>query len=227
MSLCSIYIYIYLIFLTILCFTGFTYPRTKEINNEYYRKIRVEPQHKLYERLILNRIAPTVEEYLIKEQAGFRPGKSCTSQLLYLTQHIKDGYKVGNITGTTFVDLSAAYDTVNHRFLIQKLYNTTQGRKLCSVIQNLLSNRRFYVELNNECRRWRKQNNGRLQGSVLVLAPTLFNIYTNDQAIHYGTRSLLLLFAFQSMFISIWVSRLEIAEFPDSVRRSDGITVVG
>ena len=31
---------------------------------------------------------------------------------------------------------------------------------------------------------------------------------------------LLLLFAFQSMFISICVSRLEIAEFPDSVRRS-------
>ena len=30
----------------------------------------------------------------------------------------------------------------------------------------------------------------------------------------------LLLFAFQSMFISIWVSLLEIAEFPDSVRRS-------
>ena len=35
--------------------------------------------------------------------------------------------------------------------------------------------------------------------------------------LHQG---LLLLFAFQSMFISIWVSRLEIAEFPDSVRRS-------
>ena len=32
--------------------------------------------------------------------------------------------------------------------------------------------------------------------------------------------SVLLLFAFQSMFISIWVFRLEIAEFPDSVRRS-------
>ena len=31
---------------------------------------------------------------------------------------------------------------------------------------------------------------------------------------------MMLLFAFQSMFISIWVSRLEIAEFPDSVRRS-------
>ena len=31
---------------------------------------------------------------------------------------------------------------------------------------------------------------------------------------------LLLLFAFQSMFISIWVSCLEIAEFRDNVRRS-------
>ena len=31
---------------------------------------------------------------------------------------------------------------------------------------------------------------------------------------------MLLLFAFQSMFISIWVSRLEIVEFPDSVYRS-------
>ena len=36
----------------------------------------------------------------------------------------------------------------------------------------------------------------------------------------FGMLCLLLLFAFQSMFISIWVSRLEIAEFPDSVRRS-------
>ena len=86
--------------------------------------------YKLYERLILNRIAPTIEEHLIKEQAGFRPGKSCTSQLLNLTQHIEDGYQFGKITGTAFVDLSAAYDTVNHIRLIQKLYNTTQDSEL-------------------------------------------------------------------------------------------------
>ena len=43
--------------------------------------------YKLYERMILNRIAPTIEQHLIKEQASFTPGKSCTSQLLNLTQH--------------------------------------------------------------------------------------------------------------------------------------------
>ena len=31
--------------------------------------------YKLYERLILNRIAPSVDRYLIKEQAGYRHGK--------------------------------------------------------------------------------------------------------------------------------------------------------
>ena len=69
--------------------------------------------------MILNRVTPLLE------QAGFRPGKSCTSQLLNLTQHIEDGYQRGIITGAAFVDLSAAYDTVNHRIIIQKLYNIT------------------------------------------------------------------------------------------------------
>ena len=43
---------------------------------------------------------------------------------------------------------------------------------------------------------------------------------TRDDNANETSGELLLLFAFQSMFISIWVSRLEIAEFPDSVRRS-------
>ena len=31
---------------------------------------------------------PAIEQHLIKEQAGFKSGKSCTSQLLNLTPHI-------------------------------------------------------------------------------------------------------------------------------------------
>ena len=64
--------------------------------------------YKLFERLILNRIAEHVDAKLIPEQARFRPGKSCTSQLLNLTEHIEDGYEKRLITGAVFVDLSDA-----------------------------------------------------------------------------------------------------------------------
>ena len=145
--------------------------------------------YKLFERLILNRIAPFVDEHLIPEQAGFRPGKSCTGQLLNLTQFIEDGYESKLITGAAFVDLSAAYDTVNHRILTRKIFELTKDVRLTGLIQTLLSNRRYFVVLNGNRSRWRRQKNGLPQGSVL--APLLFNVYTNDQQIHPNTRSFL------------------------------------
>ncbi|XP_030851769.1 uncharacterized protein LOC115928572 [Strongylocentrotus purpuratus] len=142
---------------------------------------------KLFERLILNRLGPVTEQHLIPEQAGFRPGRSCTGQVLNLTQHIEDGFEKNEPTGVVFVDLTAAYDTVNHRILLDKLYTMTKDSHLTKLIQMLLENRRFYVELNGKRSRWRKQKNGLPQGSVL--APVLFNVYTNDQPVYPGTRS--------------------------------------
>ena len=135
--------------------------------------------------MILNRVTPLLENHLINEQAGFRPGKLCTSQLLNLTQHIKDGCQRGMISGAAFVDLSAAYDTVNHMILIQKLYNITQDRQLCRVLQNMLSNRRFYVELNNERSRRRIQKNDLPQGSVLSTSTLMISHFMTERVASY------------------------------------------
>ena len=143
--------------------------------------------YKLFERLILNRLAAHVDEKLIPEQAGFRPGKSCTSQLLNLTEHIEDGYEKCLITGAVLVDLSAAYDTVNHRRLLSKVQEMTGDLHLTDLIRTMLESRRFFVVLNGKKSRWRRQKNGLPQGSVL--APMLFNIYTNDQPVHTDTQS--------------------------------------
>ena len=142
--------------------------------------------YKLFERLILNRLAPFIDEQLIPEQAGFRPGKSTTGQLLNLTQHIEDGYERGEITGAVFVDLSAAYDTVNHRRLLSKILAMTKDWKLTELLRVLLQNRRFFVELGGKRSRWRNQKNGLPQGGVL--APMMYNIYTNDQPIDSVTK---------------------------------------
>ena len=82
---------------------------------------------------------------LIPEQARFRPGKSCTSQLLNLTEHIEDGYEKRLITGAVFVDLSAAYDTVNYRRRFSKVLEMTGDVHLTDLIRTMLESRRFFV----------------------------------------------------------------------------------
>ena len=40
------------------------------------------------------------------------------------------------------------------------IHFNTQDSALCKVIQNMLSSRRFYVEVKNDHSRWRNQKNG-------------------------------------------------------------------
>ena len=94
-------------------------------------------------------LPPFVADHLIPEQAGFRPGKSCTSQLLNLTQLIEDGYVEGLITGAAFVDLFAAYDTVNHIILTRKFFEITQDARLTELIQKMLSNASMWTSSAN------------------------------------------------------------------------------
>ena len=67
-----------------------------------------------------------VDEQLIPEQAGFRPGKSTISQVLNLTRHIEDGFEEGLVTGIVFVDLSVGSDIVNQRCLLNKILELTK-----------------------------------------------------------------------------------------------------
>lgn len=87
---------------------------------------------------MLNRLSTKVEPILITQQAGLRPNKNCTSQVVNLFQYNEDGFDRGNITGVASVDLSAAYGMIQHNILQRTLVEQT--------IRSLLQNRTFHVE---------------------------------------------------------------------------------
>ena len=145
--------------------------------------------YKLFERMILNRLNPLIETMIIDQQAGFRPGKSTTGQLLNLTQHIKDGNGRGVVAGTVFVDLSAAYDTISHKLLLNKIYRMTSDIKFTDLIGNMLSNRRYLVELNGQKSRWRNQKNGFPKEVCYHLCSPTFTQMTNQYTRTLGVSS--------------------------------------
>jgi hypothetical protein len=72
-----------------------------------------------------------------------------------MTQHIENGFEGKMITGAIFIDLSAAYDTVNHGILRRKIYEMTKDPSFVCIIDMLLKDRRFYINLNGNKSKWK------------------------------------------------------------------------
>ena len=91
-----------------------------------------------------------MEPKIIPQQAGFCEDISTTGQLLNLTHHIDNSFEKRLVTGAVFVDLSAAYNTVNHRILMTKIHQITDDKAMPTLLGTLLTNRMFDVVLNQK-----------------------------------------------------------------------------
>lgn len=141
--------------------------------------------YKLFKRLLLTCLSSQIDAQLIDNQASFRSEKSCTGQLLNLTQYIEDRYQE-KITAIAFVDLTTAYDAVQHRLLVKILYSMMGDAKPCSVIRCLLSSSTCSVSHSITRKADGSTRPVGCHGSGL--APLLFNVYICDQPLPEGCR---------------------------------------
>ena len=144
-----------------------------------YRPITVLSSiSKVYERILEGQIEPHSISFLSPLLCGFRERYGTQHSLLRLIETCKKALEKGGVAGALLMDLSKAFDCLNHELLIAKLNAYGFSTSALRLIHSYLNERRQRVKINGSFSTWKETRTGVPQGSVL--GPLLFNIYLND-----------------------------------------------
>ena len=97
---------------------------------------------KILERLALARLFPHISispSFTALLQSAYRKFHSTETALLKLTNDIMETIDSGKITILTALDMSAAFDTLDHATLLHRLEHTFGLSRLCHFLDSLLS----------------------------------------------------------------------------------------
>ena len=117
-----------------------------------YRPISVLPVFsKILERVVYERLLNYLNEYniLLNNQYGFRKNHSTSLALIHLLDKITTAFDEKKYTIGIFLDLSKAFDTVDHEILFEKLAHYGIRGSALEWIKSYFTNRQQYVEINS------------------------------------------------------------------------------
>ena len=111
-------------------------------------------------------------------QSGFRPLHSTATSLIDITNTILHNIDKGKLAGLAFLDLSKAFDTLDHDLLLTKLAGLGLSKSSVNWFNAYLTNRTQSVIINGIHCNAEPILYGVPQGSIL--GPLLFIMYIND-----------------------------------------------
>ena len=114
-----------------------------EVNN--YRPISIiNTVAKIFEKIIFNQLSQYVNDFniLSPSQSGFRSNFSTTTALVKFTNDIYSALGKGHLVGAIFIDLSKAFDLVDHYLLLDNLYAIGVSQPALFWFNSYLHNRR-------------------------------------------------------------------------------------
>ena len=146
---------------------------------------------KIIEKLMHKRLDFFLEQYncYYPFQFGFRLNYSTNSALMSIVENIRTQLDNGEFAAGVFVDLRKAFDTVDHRILIQKLEHYGVRGISKKWFSSYLANRKQFASIGNCNSTTKTILIGVPQG--LVLGPLPFLMYINDlhKCVKYSIKS--------------------------------------